>query len=58
MERRVPEVLLSGHHANIEKWRRERSIEETLKRRPDILKDAVLTKKEQQFLENLKKENR
>ena len=56
MERRVPEVLLSGHHANIEKWRRERSIEETLKRRPDILKDAVLTKKEQQFLENLKKE--
>lgn len=56
MERRVPEVLLSGHHANIAKWRKEKSIEETLKRRPDILKDAVLTKKEQQFLEKLRKE--
>ncbi|MDE6714083.1 MAG: tRNA (guanosine(37)-N1)-methyltransferase TrmD, partial [Lachnospiraceae bacterium] len=36
MGRRVPEVLLSGHHANIEKWRLERSIERTRQRRPDL----------------------
>lgn len=38
MGREVPEVLLSGHHANIEKWRRERSEELTLERRPDLMK--------------------
>lgn len=37
MDREVPEVLLSGHHANIEKWRRERSVELTKERRPDLL---------------------
>lgn len=36
--KRVPEVLLSGHHANIEKWRKEQSIERTKKYRPDLLK--------------------
>lgn len=36
--RRVPEVLLSGHHANIEKWRREKAIEVTRCKRPDMLK--------------------
>ncbi len=36
MGRRVPEVLLSGHHANIEKWRLEQSIERTRIRRPDL----------------------
>ena len=39
MSRRVPEVLLSGHHANIEKWRREQSLEITKRKRPDLLKD-------------------
>ena len=34
---RVPEVLLSGHHANIEKWRREKALEITAKKRPDLL---------------------
>ena len=33
----VPEVLLSGHHAEIEKWRRQQSVERTKKRRPDLL---------------------
>ena len=33
----VPEVLMSGHHANVEKWRREKSIEVTRKKRPDLL---------------------
>ena len=44
--RKVPEVLLSGHHANIKKWRREKAIEETAKRRPDMLATAPLTDKE------------
>ncbi len=35
---KVPEVLLSGHHANVEKWKKERSLERTLKYRPDLLK--------------------
>lgn len=39
MGRRVPEVLLSGHHANIEKWRREQSIENTKSKRPDLIKE-------------------
>ena len=38
MGRRVPEILLSGHHANIEKWRREQSEEITRRKRPDLLK--------------------
>ena len=37
--RRVPEVLLSGHHANIAKWRREQSIEITRNKRPDLIKE-------------------
>ena len=39
MGREVPEVLLSGHHANIEKWRAEQSKEITRSRRPDLMKD-------------------
>lgn len=52
----VPEVLLSGHHANIAKWRRERAIEETYRRRPEMLEGAELSKKEKIFLDELKKE--
>ena len=52
---RVPEVLLSGHHKNIDTWRREQSIKRTYERRPDLLKDAVLSKKEQEYLESLAK---
>ena len=56
MDKRVPEVLLSGHHANVDKWRREQSIERTLRKRPDLLETAVLTlsKKELKFLDELK----
>ena len=39
MGKKVPEVLLSGHHANIEKWRREQSIENTKSKRPDLIKE-------------------
>ena len=52
----VPEVLLSGHHANIDKWRREESLRRTMKYRPDMLETAPLTKKDQAFLETLKQE--
>ena len=51
--RRVPEILLSGHHANVEKWRREQSIARTLAFRPDLLPEANLNKKEQKYLESL-----
>ncbi|MBQ8183912.1 MAG: tRNA (guanosine(37)-N1)-methyltransferase TrmD [Clostridia bacterium] len=50
----VPQVLSSGHHANIKKWQRERSIERTLERRPELLDNAELDKKERQFLDELK----
>ena len=50
--RKVPEVLLSGHHRNIEKWRREQSIIRTYERRPDLLEKANLSNKEKEFLEN------
>lgn len=53
MGKKVPEILLSGHHANIEKWRREQSIIRTLERRPELLEEAVLSKKEKLFLEEL-----
>jgi len=49
----VPEVLLSGHHKNIEEWRRCESIKRTLARRPDLLKEAKLSEKEKQYLESL-----
>ena len=41
--REVPEVLLSGHHENVNKWRREQSLKRTLERRPDMLENADLT---------------
>lgn len=47
---RVPEILLSGHHAKIGQWRREQSIIRTYRNRPDLLENAVLTKKEMEFL--------
>lgn len=54
--REVPEVLLSGHHANVEKWRREKSLERTYSRRPDMLDNAELTKSDLEFLSKLKKD--
>ena len=53
----VPEVLLSGHHKNIEEWRRQQSIKRTLERRPDLLKQAGLTMKEVQDRESLRQEH-
>lgn len=53
MGKKVPDILLSGHHANVEKWRREQSIIRTLKNRPELLEGAVLSKEEQKFLDEL-----
>ena len=55
--REVPEVLISGHHANIEKWQREQSLKRTFERRPDLLEKADLGKKDKEFIEKLKSEN-
>ncbi len=52
-EKAVPPVLLSGHHGNVEKWRREQSIIRTANMRPDLLEGANLTEKERKFLEKL-----
>lgn len=49
-DRPVPEVLLSGHHANIVKWRRAQSIQTTLQKRPELLAQAELTEKEKVIL--------
>lgn len=56
MGREVPEILLSGHHANIEKWRREQSILRTLKKRPDLIEKADLTDKEKSWIKEMKGE--
>ena len=48
----VPEVLLSGDHAKIEKWRREQSLLRTLTKRPDLLEKAELSEKDRKFIES------
>lgn len=53
---RVPEVLLSGDHAKIERWRREQSLLRTLARRPDLLQTADLSKEDRKFLERIEQE--
>ena len=52
--RHVPPVLLTGHHKNIEKWRREESLKRTYERRPELLKDAILDKKDIAYLNQLR----
>ena len=51
--KKVPPVLLSGHHANIEKWRRQQSILRTKERRPGLLAKCELTQKEKEWLEEI-----
>jgi tRNA (guanine37-N1)-methyltransferase len=53
----VPEVLLSGDHARIARWRREQSLIRTFQRRPDLLRDANLSESERVFLESLTAES-
>lgn len=54
----VPEVLISGHHAKIDEWKRQQSLLRTLERRPELLKKAELTKKDVLFLQKIKSETK
>jgi tRNA (guanine37-N1)-methyltransferase len=51
----APEVLLSGDHAKIDKWRRQQALERTFRKRPDMLEKAELSKEDLKFIEGLKK---
>lgn len=53
MGMKVPEILLSGHHANIEKWRRYQSIKRTYIKRPELLKESLLNSKDKEILESI-----
>ncbi|MBU9714578.1 tRNA (guanosine(37)-N1)-methyltransferase TrmD [Evansella tamaricis] len=50
----VPEILLSGHHANIEEWRRQQALKRTVERRPDLLDMIDLTKEDEKYLQQLR----
>ena len=52
---KVPEILLSGHHEKINNWRREKSLEVTYKKRPELLKKVNLTNEDKKYLEVLEK---
>ena len=54
MSKTVPEVLLSGHHKNIEQWKRQMALEQTYKYRPDMLCHAKLDKNDLKYLEKIK----
>ena len=50
---KVPEILRSGHHARIDRWRRNQSLKRTWERRPDLLEEFDLSKEDQEFLDQL-----
>lgn len=58
MGKRVPEVLLSGHHENIARWRREQSLIRTMESRPDLFEKVELDKKDRKFLAQREKGNK
>ena len=51
---KVPEVLTSGNHQKIRKWRMKESLRRTLHRRPDLLESAPLSREQQRILEDIK----
>ena len=53
---RVPDVLLSGHHADVRRWRRKAALARTLERRPELLANAMLDDDDRVLLEEIKKE--
>ena len=55
MGKKVPDVLLSGHHGRIAEWRREQSLKRTLIRRPELLETAELSQKDKKTLQKIKK---
>ena len=54
---KVPEILLTGHHENIRKWRREQSIKNTYLKRPSLLENVKLSKEDINYLDKLKSSN-
>ena len=52
----MPDVLLSGHHANIAKWKHKEALRRTYQRRPDLLADYELTPADQKLLKEIKQE--
>lgn len=56
--KQVPDVLISGHHANIDEWKRKQSLKRTFERRPELLDRAELSKKDMLFLQKLKSETK
>jgi tRNA (guanine37-N1)-methyltransferase len=52
----VPDVLLSGHHADVRRWRRKAALARTLERRPELLANAMLDDDDRVLLEEIKKE--
>ena len=52
----VPDVLTSGHHAEVDRWRRQQALKRTWQRRPDLLKDAELSDEDREYLEQLERE--
>ncbi|MEG0068230.1 MAG: tRNA (guanosine(37)-N1)-methyltransferase TrmD [Cetobacterium sp.] len=55
---KVPDVLLSGHHKNIDEWRLKQSLKRTLERRPELLKDKEFSKLEKKLLKEIKEEQK
>lgn len=55
MGKKVPSILLSGNHPKVDQWRREQSILRTIKRRPDLMENANLTKEDMNFIKTLDK---
>ena len=55
--KQVPEILLSGHHANIEAWRKAQSIRKTREMRPELIKELTLTKLQRKMLDSLEEKN-
>lgn len=55
--KKVPEILLTGHHENVRKWRRKESIKNTYLKRPSLLENVELSKEDVKYLEELKSSN-
>lgn len=56
LKEKVPEVLLSGHHENINKWRRKESLKNTIKKRPDLIENRTLSENDKKILKEIEKE--
>ncbi len=54
----VPEVLLSGHHLQVNRWRRKKALEKTLHRRPELLERATLAGADQELLAEIIRERK